>query len=209
MATRDITTVVQNALDDAVIEPFFAVELQFDTQTLRAWTGTGDATIDGNTYTGTGTLLGISSVEETSEIAVRGATLTLTGVPSEVISLALQEPYQGRVAKIYFGVVSGATYSNLTEIFSGYMDEMNIDEGAEFSTIELKVENKLIDLERARVRRFNSGYQRSVYPGDRGLDFVESLQDKAIVWGRSVENAQKPVKQGTSGGGGYDHSLDR
>ena len=27
MATRDITTDVENALDDAVVEPFFAVEL--------------------------------------------------------------------------------------------------------------------------------------------------------------------------------------
>ena len=185
MATRDITTVLENALDDSVIYPFFAIELQFDTQTVRAWTGVGDATIDGNTYTGTGTLLGISSVEETSEIAVRGATLTLTGVPADLLSLALQEPYQGRVAKIYFGVVDGKTYSSLTEIFSGYMDEMNIDEGTEFATIELRVENKLIDLERARVRRFTSSYQESVYPGDLGLRFVEGLQDKEIVWGRS------------------------
>jgi uncharacterized protein YheU (UPF0270 family) len=108
-------------------------------------------------------------------------------MPSEVISLALQEPYQGRVCKIYFGVVDGGTYSNLTEVFSGYMDEMNIEEGADYGSIELKVENKLIDLERARVRRFSSGYQKSVYPGDKGFDFVEDLQDKDIVWGRSVQ----------------------
>jgi len=127
MATRDITTVVENALDDAVIEPFFATELLFDESPLRLWTGMGDATIDGNTYTGTGNLLDVSSIEETSEIAVRGATLTLTGIPSEVISLALSEPYQGRVCNIYFGVRDGSTYSSLTEIFSGYMDEMNID----------------------------------------------------------------------------------
>ena len=188
MATRDITTVVGNALDDSVIEPFFATELLFDSSPLRLWTGLGEATIDGNTYAGTGNLLDVSSIEETSEIAVRGATLTLSGVPSEVISLALSEPYQGRVCNIYFGVRDGNTYSNLTEIFSGYMDEMNIDEGPDTSTIELKVENKLIDLERARVRRFTSGYQKSVYPGDKGLDFVESLQDKEVVWGRKVDN---------------------
>jgi len=186
MATRDLTTVVENALDDEVIEPFFAVELNFDdAQVLRLWTGIGNATIDGNTYTGTGTLLDISAVEETTEIAVRGATLTLTAVPSDVISLALSEPYQGRVCNMYFGVVSGSTYSNLTEIFSGYMDEMNIDEGAEFSTIELKVENKLIDLERARVARYTSQYQKSIYPNDRGFDFVEDIQLKEILWGTS------------------------
>jgi len=68
------------------------------------------------------------------------------------------------------------------------MDEMNIDEGPETSSIEVKVENKLIDLERARVRRFTSGYQKSKYPGDKGFDFVESIQDKEVVWGRKAGN---------------------
>lgn len=188
MATRDLTTVVEDALDDAVFYPFFAIELNFDNSPLRLWTGRGDATIDGNTYAGTGNLLNVSTVEETSDIAVRGATLTLSGVPSEVLSLALSEPYQGRVCNIYFGVISGTTYSNLTQVFSGYMDEMDIQESGDTSTIELRVENKLIDLERARVRRFTSGYQKSIYPNDKGLDVVESLQDKEIVWGRKSGN---------------------
>jgi len=119
-------------------------------------------------------------------MAVRGATLTMSGIPSDLLSLALQEPYQGRVCTIYFGVVSGTTYSSLTQLFTGYMDEMNIDEGPEFATIEMKIENKLIDLERTRVRRFSSGYQKSVYPNDKGLDFVEALQDKEILWGRKA-----------------------
>lgn len=195
MATRDITTVLGNALDDAVIEPFFAVEFDFSSGPVRVWTGVGEATIDGNTYTGTGTLLEVSAVEETAEMAVRGATLTMTGIPSNLLSLALQEPYQGRKCTVYFGVVDGSTYSGLTEVFAGYMDEMNIDEAPDFATIEMKVENKLIDLERARVRRYSSGYQQSVYPGDLGLDFVEDLQDKEIIWGRSIENSQKPAKR--------------
>ena len=218
--SRDLTTTLRDALDDDVVQPFFAVELLFDSAPIRLWTGIGDATIDGNTYIGTGNLLDISAVEETSEIAVRGATITLTGMNSEVISLALQSPYQGRVCNLYFGIQSrnsnspnwilfdgfwrdektwgddqvwsdggvyGTVYYDLTELFSGYMDEMNISEGPEFGTIELLVENKLIDLKRARGRRFSSGYQKSVYPNDKGLDFVEDLQDKEIVWGRKVE----------------------
>lgn len=210
MATRDITSAIEGNLEDDVVYPFFATELLFDDSPLRLWTGPGTLVYDGVSWTGTGNLLDVSSIEETSEIAVRGATLTLSGVPSEVISLALQEPYQGRVANIYFGMFSRGSLTQesgsyllledgsrivlesqetgLTQIFSGYMDEMNIDEGAETSTIELKVENKLIDLERARVRRFTSGYQKSVYPDDKGLDFVESLQDKDVVWGRKVED---------------------
>ena len=68
------------------------------------------------------------------------------------------------------------------------MDQMNISEGPDTSTIELSVENKLVDLERPRVRRFTSAYQKSVYPNDLGLDFVEDLQDKDISWGRKSDS---------------------
>ena len=64
------------------------------------------------------------------------------------------------------------------------MDQMNIEETADTCTVQLTLENKLVDLERARVARFTSAYQKSLYSGDLGLDFVESLQDKEIVWGR-------------------------
>lgn len=181
--SRDLTTTTKSSVEGAVVEPFFAVELLFDgDNALHLWTGAGPLTVDGNEYTGLGNLLSISTIEETSEMAVRGATLTLSGVPTEVVSLALSEPYQGRVCNIYFGVREEEVFN---QIFSGYMDQMNINDGGDTSTIELMVENRLIDLERARVARFTSGYQKSLYPGDLGLDFVESLQDKNIVWGRS------------------------
>jgi hypothetical protein len=206
--SRDLTAQTLEAIQEDVVYPFFAVELLFDNQnTLRMWTGQGTLVLeDGTQWVGLGTLLNISTVEETSEIAVKGAVLTLTGVASETLSLALNQPYQGRVCNIYFGTLlkgfiqqendsyillqdGGRIYlqessKTLNEIFSGYMDQMNISEGADTSTIELTVENKLIDLERARVARFTSAYQKSVYSGDRGLDFVESLQDKEISWGR-------------------------
>lgn len=207
MATRDISSAVDNLIEDSVVYPFFAVELLFDDSPLNLWTGFGELTYDSKTWTGAGQLLNVSNVEETAEISARGATLTLSGVSSEVISLALQEPYQGRVCNIYFGmfargdllqesgdyllledgsrIVLEDQAEGLTQIFSGYMDQMNINEGADTSTIELKVENKLIDLERKRVRRYTSAYQKSQYPGDKGLDFVESIQDRKVVWGRA------------------------
>ena len=207
MSTRDISQSTLDSLDDDVFYPFFAVEMLFDgNQTLRLWTGYGTLVYQGQEWYGTGSILQIDSVEETTEIAAKGASLTLSGVPQEVLSLALIEPYQGRKANIYFGNFSKglillessdfilledgskisleAGSTNLSQIFSGYMDQMNIEETAETCTVQLTLENKLVDLERARVARFTSAYQKSLYPGDLGLDFVESLQDKEIVWGR-------------------------
>lgn len=209
--SRDLSTALSSSLEDNVVYPFFAIELQFDSpNTLRLWTGYGTLVFEGVSYYGTGELLGISTVEETIEMAAKGATLTLSAVPSEVISLALQQPYQGRVCKIYFGMFStdtllqedGTSYillqdgakirlesqeTGLTEVFTGYMNQMSIEEGPETSTIQLSVENKLVDLERPRVARYTSAYQKNKFAGDLGLDFVESLQDQKLVWGRSVD----------------------
>lgn len=206
--SRDLSSNTIENISQDVVYPFFATELRFDgDNVLRLWTGQGTLVLeDGTNWIGTGNLLDISAIEETSELAVKGATLTLSGVPSEVLSLALSEPYQGRVCNIYFGTLSkgsllqeSSSYillqdgsrinletgeKGFNEIFSGYMDQMNIEESGETSTIQLLVENKLVDLERARVARFTSGYQKSIYAGDLGLDFVEDLQDKQIPWGR-------------------------
>ena len=212
-------TTLENINKD-VVRPFNAVELKFDgTHTdldtglqvpnvIRLWTGVGTLTLDdGTNWVGAGTLLSISDVEETAEMSVKGATVSLSGIPSEVISLALSEPYQGRVCNIYFGTFTqeGALLKQsgdyillqdgsqilvdigekgFNEIFSGYMDQMNIEESAETSTISVTVENRLVDLERARVARYTSGYQKSIYPNDLGLEFIEELQDKQIAWGR-------------------------
>jgi len=192
--SRDLTPTTLAAIDDDVVYPFFAVELMFDEGTfipigsttpkdriLRMWTGQGTFNDGVNDWVGAGNLLAISDIEETAEMSVRGATLTLSGVPSEILSLALSEPYQGRVCNIYFGI-SGENIFN--QLFSGYMDQMNIEDGPETSTIELKVENRLIDLERARVARFTSAYQKSVYSGDKGLEFLEDMQDRPLTWGK-------------------------
>ena len=208
--SRDLSTSTLENIEAPVVKPFFAVELNFSSETIRMWTGQGTLVLDdGTQWFGLGQLLNISSIEETSEMAVKGATVSLSGIPSEILSLALSEPYQGRVCKIYFGTMStgGALVQQsgsyilmqdgskilvqtgekgFNELFSGYMDQMNIEEGSDTSTIEMSVENKLIDLERARVARYTSGYQKSVYPNDLGLDFIEDLQDKQIPWGRKV-----------------------
>ena len=209
--SRDLDPSTVTAISQDVVQPFFAVELLFDgNETLRMWTGQGTLVLDdGTQWVGTGNLLDISSIEETSEMSVKGATLTLSGVPSEVLSLALSEPYQGRVCNIYFGTFSSGALLKETnnyillqdgsrinvetgekgfnQLFSGYMDQMNIDDGPETSTIELKVENRLIDLERARVARYTQYYQKSIYPADEGFDFVEDLQTRKVPWGRSED----------------------
>jgi hypothetical protein len=161
------------------------VVMEFDGGALRLWTGVGTRAIDGESYLGTGTWLGVSDIEETAEISAAGATLTLSGIPPELLSLALSEPYQNRVCRIFFGLVGNE--DDMAEVFTGTMDRMDIEEGPETSTIALAVENRLLDLDRPRVRRYTNNDQQSRFPGDKGLEFVETVQDRQIFWGRKPD----------------------
>lgn len=180
--SRDIPSNLVATLDDSVVYPFFAVDIDFDSGPLYVWSGQGDLVIGSKTYIGTGQLLNISSVTETTEMEAKGATLSMSGIPSSFLSLALQEPYQGRECRIYFGMIDDP--SAYVEVFSGELDQMNIEEGAETAIVSVTVENILVKLERPVVRRFSDQDQKSRYPNDKGLEFVASLQDKDILWGR-------------------------
>tara|TARA_R110002074_G_scaffold93592_1_gene204196 strand:- start:224 stop:1108 length:885 start_codon:yes stop_codon:yes gene_type:complete len=180
---------------------------------LYFWTGIGDTTIDGITYIGTGTLMQISSVKETAQIKAVGATLSLSGIPAGLLSLALSVPYQGRIGKIKFGLIDadgdllelesafnmlaengidigleGVDQSNvLVDMFVGYMDQMDIIEGSETSTISLSLESKLLDLDRPVIRRYNAESQKTFFPNDKAFEFVNDLQGKDLSWGRASE----------------------
>lgn len=208
--SRDIPVELRGSLEENVVYPFFATELFFDTQTLRFWSGLGDLVYNGETYTGSGNLITVSSIKETSEISAQGARLTLSALPSEMLSLVLSEPYQGRKCFIYFGTLAEGIQRMLqqdgdlilqqdgsaiivgeetlgdtvTQIFSGYIDQMNVDEGPDSSQITVAVENRLIDLQRPRVRRYTDASQKVRFPDDNGFQFVESLQQKKFAWGR-------------------------
>ena len=207
--SRELPATLAQAVESPTVDIFFAVELFFDTSTLRFWSGLGEITLEGETYVGSGQMIQISSVDESLEISAKGATLTLSGLPSDLLSLAIQEPYQGRKCKIYFGLkdnksqfltqeggdyilsetgsfidISTSEESVMAEIFSGYLYQMNIDEGPDVSTISVYLESRLIDLKRPRIRRYTSESQKSRFPNDRGFDFVEDLQMKKFTWGR-------------------------
>lgn len=179
---RTVPSAILTALLQPTVQPFYAIELLFDTAPLRIWTGYGDRTIGGQTYTGAGALLNIGGLEEAGDLSAKGVTLTLSGISSSIVSLALNEPYQGRSCRILFGVVN---VNDSVELFSGLMDVMTIEDSGETSTITLTVESKLVALERPVVRRYTHESQQALYPGDTFFSFVTDLQDKEIVWGRA------------------------
>lgn len=188
---------IADHLQDGSLNPFFAIELMFDTeeityngQTIQSeplymWTGYGDLDVDGKTYIGAGNFLYVSDITETADVRAAGASVTLTGIDQSILALAISQPYQGRLCNIKLGLLddNGIVIDMLT-LFVGYMDQMNIEEGADNCTIQMTVESKLIDLERPRTFRYTAENQKARFENDLAFDFIPELIDKPLLWGR-------------------------
>lgn len=179
--SRTVPAAILTALAQENVEQFLAVELLFDSGAVRLWTGYGDRTIDGNTYVGAGNLLNIQGLEEVADLSAKALTITLSGTTAGLVSLALQEPYQRRKARVLYGVTGVNDY---VEVFSGKMNTMTIEDAPDSSTISLLVDSKLVELDRSSNRRYTSESQKSRHPNDTFFDYVAGLQDAEIVWGR-------------------------
>ena len=178
---RSIPTGLLTALTGAAIQPYYAVEMLFDTAPVRFWSGIGNRTIEGHVYLGAGSLMRISELEELGDLSAKSATVVFSGIPSELVSLALVEPYQRRVCRILLGEVSA---SEAIEMFSGKMNTMTIEDAPDSATIQLTIESRLVELGRSKPRRYNHESHISRYPGDTFFSYVADLQDRQIPWGR-------------------------
>lgn len=181
--SRTVPAAILTALSQPEVQPFYAVEMLFDTSPLRIWTGVGERVIGGDTYTGAGQLLTVDGLEEAGDLTALSAVLTLSGVPSSIVALALDEPYQRRRCRVLFGVRDVA---DAVEVFSGLMNTMAIEDSGETSKISLMVDSKLVELERAKIRRYTHESQQSRHSGDTFFSFVADLQDRDVAWGRKA-----------------------
>ena len=183
-AGRSISSGMVAEVTTVQLSPILRAELNFSTP-VRLWSGYGTLTYNSVGYLGMGTLGTISQVDETTDLAARGITMQLSGVPTAYISLALTEDYQGRKCSVMFGALSttASLIASPITVFSGYMDVMSISDDGNTAAIQMTAENRLVDFRRVRELRYTDEEQQNLFTGDLGLEFVTAIQDKAIYWG--------------------------
>lgn len=191
MAERGLTAPMLAAIAARTVRPALFYEGEFvdgseNPEFLRLWTGVGDLSWNGYTWTGGGNLLGISALEETTDLKAVGFSVTLSGMPSSLVSLALGNVRQGKPGKLWLGLFdsAGALLADPYQLKRGRFDIAPIEDDGETCTISAQYEDRLIDLERPRDRRYTHEDQQLDYPGDLGFEYVPSLQDMDIPWGR-------------------------
>jgi hypothetical protein len=190
--SRVLSNEMQAVASADLVRPIYLMKAEFDAGDVNLWSGIGSLTFDGDTYLGAGDLLSISQISESAELTASGISITLAGVKQSLLTIARDEPYQGRVITLYLGALndSGDIISSPVVLFSGFMDVMNISDSGETSSIVISAENKLIAFDRASVRRYTSEDQKIDYPNDKGFEFVAKIQEKEIIWGRPTPSSQ-------------------
>ena len=181
---RDLDALVVQDLSNSSLISATLVELYYDTNTIRFTNAPYNITIGVNEYFGVGNLGVIQPIEETANIQSLSMSVSLSGINTSIVPIALDENYQGRRAKVYIAYFENnhSVIGTPVLIFDGRMDYMDINLGKE-AEITLYLESKFVEWEKAKVRRYNSIDQRVKYPNDKGLDFVEEIENVDFPWG--------------------------
>lgn len=154
---------------------------------LRLWTGETDISWNSETWLGNGWLQGISAIKESPQIRSTGARITLSGVPTELVSLILQNDVeQGARGKIWLAFLdsSDAIIASPHMIFAGDLDTMVLTESIAASSIEIHYESKLAALGRPNIHRYTDQGQKAFYSDDYGFEYTAFLKDWSGYWGR-------------------------
>lgn len=183
---REMTPAFEAALIAADVRPALFFEGVFATGTVRLWTGLGDVVWNGQTWVGAGNLIGVSSIDETSDVVAQGLTISLSGVPTSLVSVVISDAQQGLPGLMWVALIAadGSIIADPEQAYIGRLDVPKLQDGADTCTIQISYESHLIDLLQPRELRYTHESQQQLYPGDMGYEYVASIQDKVINWGR-------------------------
>jgi hypothetical protein len=203
--TRQITSAVSNALQASHVNLAFLLELSLDGGSVYLWSGEGGLNWDGKVWNGVGALGSISAITEEaglSDVRIKAhlSHVPIENMPDFVDEFTLNNPV-GRPFQIHIVFFNDDTSINdVMPLTAGFIDGLNIFENGDSQAeniggIELVLASESALLAQTRVFRFTDQHQRSLFPGDRGLEFVTDSSLSEIRWGQG--DAQKlPSSQG-------------
>lgn len=117
---RSLSANLLSGLTSRSSSPILLAELFFDSEKLRLWSGYGTISWNGVDWVGSGLLGTISQIEDTQETRAANHTIQLTGIPSDMVALALGEKFSGRRYNLYLGTIDkGTVTADAIKTFEG------------------------------------------------------------------------------------------
>ncbi|WP_308908973.1 hypothetical protein [Pseudokordiimonas caeni] len=176
------------------------VWLDIEGDPVRAWGGIGDLSWGGQIWTGIGQMGDIGPIKTGVKDAMPGLSLSLNGLPSNLLADAKAAAYRGRRGYVWLGLFDPDTLALLDGdaalIFAGEISAMNLSSGPGEARITVEIESRMMLLSRQMTRYRTQADQARRHAGDRFFEFVPAVLNKTIYWGLEASKAA------TGGGAG-------
>lgn len=175
---RTMTTAAAAALAAPQVTVALLVDMAFS-PALRLASSPVSIVWGGNTYLGAGSLGALDVVRDTSGDA-QALQFTLSGVPSENLSLALSQTARGRACTIRLAILNAGTHVVEDAVLIGnlVLDQLTING----PTIGVSALPMARIFSRPKPLRYTDGDQQTISAGDRALEYLVSQSTHRDVW---------------------------
>lgn len=190
--TRNLTQSASDHVELEVISFAILLELGFDSGDVNVWSGIGNLSWNGKTWTGTGDTGSISGVTEATDLSDTVIRATLNHIdnslmPDLVSEVTGMDPV-GRPFELYMAFFnSDNTIKEVVLLSAGLIDSISLMDGEEGS-ITMDLVTEAGQMARTLFFRMDDQHQEKLFPGDRGLEFVAGL-------GEEITLGSGPVKR--------------
>ena len=194
--TRSLVSQLVSQLNSQSVKYALFLELLFDSGPARFHQGVGtiNATEAGGSardWFGTGDLGTVDVIRENVDLKSQELQFMLSGLDTTLTNEAVNNYCGGRVAKLFIGAFDEADKltGNLSFLWRGRMNGMQVAFGSASNTITIKAESEAATLLRSRFGYFSHDLQQRRFSGDLGFEFLAQLPFQKVQWaGKSVGN---------------------
>lgn len=195
--TRIVTAANQTAADGRQQSFGDLVDLNFTSGHQYVTNRAHNVEFGGHTYLAVGYLGNVEVIREDIEKRPQAVRLSISGVDSSLLSLAITDDYAGRNASIY-----SAWFDENDQLvgtpegpYIVQMSHANITLGGT-NAVSMNCENEFARWKQAKALPYTHETQQRLFSGDEFFDQGPFMRDKIVRWGGARVNS------GFNGGGG-------
>ncbi|MGI9503982.1 MAG: hypothetical protein ACR2RE_13115, partial [Geminicoccaceae bacterium] len=154
------------------------IELVFDEGEINIWSLPFDGEFEGKDYQALDGLTGGISYRSSLDGGSPDASADLSGNSQELINIALNEPFQNRIARIRIGNLQEdeKTIDAVETLFVGRMVAMPVTLDADGSEVSVEVNSIFEDLNEGTDLRFSDADQARINRDDRMFSRIETTR---------------------------------
>ncbi len=173
-----------NDFEPRLIRPTVLFDLELDSGSINFWNGPHSVEVNGTIYVALHGISGGISIRQSLEIEDLSSNITLSGTTPEILAIALSEDFQNRVARVHLASLDESLQVVSTElVFSGFIEDIRIQEGPDNPGLEILVRGTFADLEPQTEIRYSAADQKQFNEFDTFFDFLEAAQESEPRFG--------------------------